>query len=416
MAHPNHMKDAKFPDFPREEYEGRWDRTRRILKAAGIDALLLSNQENLRYFAGFHEGAWCCKHFYFFMLLPADETIAPCLIFANLFQNLAKASWVKEAHYWPWPTEFYMSHETNAVPLIASVLDEKRLSDAVIGLEMGANMHHGLGAEHFDHLRAALSKSKIVNATNAIWEVRAIKSEAELDRLRRASAISCKGVKAGFEALKPGVSERQIASVMHEVMFAEGATETGLMCVYAGPRLMWADSTPSDYKIQKGDVIQFDGGCLYDGYWSDFKRMAAIGEPRPEQRRYFELATEGIEAALSVMKAGATSGQVFQAAFDVNDRAGHRAFSEWCLANGLRAIGHSIGLNIHEHPGLSYQSPLELKANMAFAVEPFITLNGHIPFQEAPEKYGLEDNVIVTSEGIEMMTREEYVTHELWIA
>ena len=144
--------------------------------------------------------------------------------------------------------------------------------------------------------------------------------------------------------------------------------------------------------------------------------MAAIGEPRPEQRRYFELATEGIEAALSVMKAGATSGQVFQAAFDVNDRAGHRAFSEWCLANGLRAIGHSIGLNIHEHPGLSYQSPLELKANMAFAVEPFITLNGHIPFQEAPEKYGLEDNVIVTPEGIEMMTREEYVTHELWIA
>ena len=53
---------------------------------------------------------------------------------------------------------------------------------------------------------------------------------------------------------------------------------------------------------------------------------------------------------------------------------------------------------------------------MAFAVEPFITLNGHIPFQEAPEKYGLEDNVIVTRDGVEMMTKEEYVTHELWIA
>src|SRR6476646_2379619 len=98
----DHMKQALFPDFPAEEYESRWSRTRRILKAEGIDALLLTNQENLRYFAGFHEGAWCCKHFYFFMLLPADETIAPCLIFANLFQNLAKASWVKEAHYWPW--------------------------------------------------------------------------------------------------------------------------------------------------------------------------------------------------------------------------------------------------------------------------------------------------------------------------
>lgn len=412
----DHMKQALFPDFPAEEYESRWSRTRRILKAAGIDALLLTNQENLRYFAGFHEGAWCCKHFYFFMLLPADETIAPCLIFANLFQNLAKASWVKEAHYWPWPAAFYMSHETNAVPLIVDVLKEKRLFDGVIGLEMGANMHHGLGAEHFDQLRQALSKARLVNATGPIWEVRATKSSGELERLRKASAISCKGVKAGFEALKVGVSEREIAGTMHEVMFGEGATETGLMCVYAGPRLMWADSTPSDYKIQKGDVIQFDGGCLYDGYWADFKRMAAIGEPRADQRRYFELAKQGIEAAISVMKAGVTSGEVFRAAFDVNDRAGHGDFNEWCLANGLRAIGHSIGLNIHEHPGLSYENPFVLQENMAFAVEPFITLNGHYPFDEAPEKYGLEDNLIVTRDGVEMMTKDEYVSHELWIA
>jgi Xaa-Pro aminopeptidase len=309
-----------------------------------------------------------------------------------------------------------MSHETNAVPLIAEVLKEKGLFDAAIGLEMGANMHHGLGAEHFDHLRQALSKARIMNATNAIWDVRALKSAAELERLRKASAISCKGVKAGFEALRPEVTEREIAGIMHEVMFGEGATETGLMCVYAGPRLMWADSTPSDYKIQKGDPIQFDGGCLYDGYWSDFKRMAAVGEPRPEQRRYFELAKEGLEAAIAVMKAGITSGEVFRAAFEVNDRAGHADFSNWCLENGLRAIGHSIGLNIHEHPGLSYENPLPLEQNMAFAVEPFITLNGHYPYHEAPEKYGLEDNLIVTKDGVEMMTKEEYVTHELWIA
>ena len=223
-------------------------------------------------------------------------------------------------------------------------------------------------------------------------------------------------MKAGFEALKPGVTEREIAGIMHEVMFAEGATESGLMCLYAGPRLMWADSTPSDYKIQKGDVIQFDGGCIYEGYWTDFKRMASIGEPRPEQRRYFELAKQGFEAAISVMKAGVTAGEVLQAAFEVNNRAGNSDFSSWCLENGLRAIGHSIGVNIHEHPGLSHQSSFVLEAGMAFAVEPFITLNGHYPFHEALEKYGLEDNVIVTEDGVEVMTREDYITHELWIA
>jgi Xaa-Pro aminopeptidase len=223
-------------------------------------------------------------------------------------------------------------------------------------------------------------------------------------------------VKAGFEALQPGVTEKEVARVMHEVMFSEGATETGLMCVYAGPRLMWADSTPSNYKLQKGDVVQFDGGCLYEGYWSDFKRMACIGDPRPDQRRHFELAREAIECALAVMKAGVPACEVFQAAFEVNNRAGYRDFSNWCLENGWSAIGHSIGLNIHEHPGLSAGNTANLEPNMAFAVEPYITLNGKYPFWDASEKYGLEDNLIVTADGIEMMTKEEYVTHDLWIA
>ena len=117
------------------------------------------------------------------------------------------------------------------------------------------------------------------------------------------------------------------------------------------------------------------------------------------------------------MRDGITSGEVFRTAFEVNDRAGHADFSTWCLENGLRAIGHSIGLNIHEHPGLSHESSQVLRENMTFAVEPFITLNGHHPFQEAKEKIGiLEDNLIVTKDGVEMMTKDEYITHELWIA
>src|SRR2546428_7296556 len=144
------MKEAMYPDFPRDEFDLRWRRSREAMKQAGIDALLLTNQENLRYFAGFHEGAWCCKHFYFFMVLPCDESLAPALIFANGFQHLQKASWVEEVHYWSWPKAFYMSHETNAVPLIAQVLREKKLFDGVLGLELGANMHPGIGAAHFD--------------------------------------------------------------------------------------------------------------------------------------------------------------------------------------------------------------------------------------------------------------------------
>ena len=410
------MKEAMFPDFPRQEYEARWQRSRQIMKAHGIDALLLTNQENLRYFAGFNQAAWCCNHFYFFMVLPCEESIPPSLIFANGFQHLAKASWVEEAYYWNWPKAFYMSHETNAVPLIADVLKQKKLADAVIGMELGANMHLHLGANHFDQLRQALPKARITDATGAIWNVRSIKSEREIERLRKACEISCKGAKAGFEQLQPGVTEREIARVIHTVMFEEGATETGLTCVYAGPRLMWADSTPSEYVLQKGDIVQFDGGCLFEGYWADFKRMASIGEPRPDQLQFFELAKEGLEAALAVMKPGVPCGEVLDVAFEVNNRAGHEDFSRWCLENGWSAIGHGIGLNIHEHPGLSAGNQLPLEVNMVLAVEPYITGGGVFPFWEAKEKYGLEDNVLMTENGIEILTKDEFVSHDLWIA
>lgn len=410
------MKEAMFPDFPRDEYEARWQRSRRAMKDRGIDALLLTNQENLRYFAGFNQGAWCCKHFYFLMILPRDESILPTLIFANGFQHLAKSSWVEEVHYWKWPKEFYMSHETNAVPLLVEVMKEKKLFDGVIGMELGANMHPGIGSSHFDQMRQALPKARIVDATDTIWKVRSIKSPREIVRLRRACEISCKGVRAAFEKLRPGVTEREVARIMRAVMHEEGATEAGLVCVYAGPRLMWADSTPSDYVLEKGDIVQFDGGCIYEGYWADFKRMASIGKPRPEQRNFFDLAKQGLEAALASMKPGALSRNVFDAATEVNNRAGYTEFSKWCLENGWRAIGHSIGLNIHEHPGLSFGNPQPLEVNMAFAVEPFITGGGKYPFWEAREKYGLEDNVVVIANGIEVLTDEELIAHDLWIA
>jgi Xaa-Pro aminopeptidase len=128
------------------------------------------------------------------------------------------------------------------------------------------------------------------------------------------------------------------------------------------------------------------------------------------------LAKEGIEAALAVMKPGALSGEVFEAAFEVNNHAGYGDFSKWCLDNGWSAIGHSIGLSIHEHPGLGYKNTQQLEVNMAFAVEPFITKDGKFPFWDATEKYGLEDNVVITNNGMEVLTKEEYVTHDLWIA
>lgn len=203
---------------------------------------------------------------------------------------------------------------------------------------------------------------------------------------------------------------------MTSVMCAEGASELRFNALYAGPRAMWADGMPTGYGLRQGDLVQFDGGCIYEGYWCDFKRMASVGAPRPDQRRFYELARQGLFAAIEAIRPGAPMSGPLQAAFAVNDAAGFSAFSKWCLANGWSAIGHCLGQNVHEHPGLSATNTALFRENMVLSVEPYITLDGVYPFWDASEKFGLEDVVVVTPDGVEILTAEADLTHELWIA
>jgi Xaa-Pro aminopeptidase len=154
---------------------------------------------------------------------------------------------------------------------------------------------------------------------------------------------------------------------------------------------------------------------VYEGYWCDFKRMACVGEPRPDQRRFYNLAKDGLFAAIKAIQPGVPFNAPLQAAFAVNDQAGFGAFSRWCLENGWSAIGHSLGLDIHELPGLSASNTALIQENMVLSVEPYITLNGVFPFWDANEKFGLEDVVVVTKDGVEILTSEDKITHELWI-
>jgi len=407
------MKRTLFPDFPVDEYTDRYARTQQALKAHGIDALFLTQRQNLRYFAGLRDGAWDADHFYFLTILPSEGT--PLLLVPTGFQNLVQQSWIEDVRYWPWAKAFYMATESNAVPLVLDVLKERGLDRGIIGMELGADIHMHMGRAHADAILHGLPHAKIVDATDLIWEVRSIKSPREINRMRKAAHISAQGVKAGFQALQPGMTEKQVMGIMTAVMCAEGASELHFNALYAGPRALWADGLPTDYVIQRGDLVQYDGGCIYEGYWCDFKRMAAVGEPRPQQRRFYELARQGLFAAIDAIKPGVPFNVPLRAAFEVNNAAGFSAFSEWCLANGWSAIGHNLGLGVHESPGLSATNSAPIKENMVLSVEPYITLDGAFPFWEASEKFGLEDVVLVTKDGAEILTDEESITHELWV-
>ena len=410
------MRTALYSDFPVDEYKQRYQRLRREMERRGMDAVLISNETNHRYFTGFTARVFSLYHYYFFALLPRDESLQPIFLCARGFDSICQTIWLPEIRFWDISPDFYMTKTSGGLGLIGKVIEEMGLAESAIGLEMSNDMHAHLGLEHFAELRDRTPGVSWVDSSDAIMEVRAVKSPAEIEKLRKAAQISAQAVKDGFESLVEGMTEWELTQKMTARLFELGATDVRFVTNYAGPRRMWADAMPTHYKIQKGDLIQFDGGCMVDGYWCDFKRMACMGEPSEADQHFYDIAREGHEQACAVVRAGARVCDVVEAAFDVNRKRGCGDFVDWCHSYGWQAIGHGLGLDVHERPGLAATSQRPLEANMVICVEPFVTLNGVSPFWEAEGKFGLEDVVLVTEDGHEVLTSESIVSHDLFVA
>jgi Xaa-Pro aminopeptidase len=385
----------------------------------GVDALLLTQYENVRYVSGLYEVGWIVPSYFYAVVLPRDENRPAALFVAEGYQILTQASWIQTVVRWDYPVGFYTGEVGAAlVESLAQWMQQQGLDQGCIATELGAHFRMGLSISAFDSLREALPDSRWRDCGPVMWPVRSVKSEEEIRRIREACRISCLGVRAGFKAMYVGASERELANVMSTRMHAEGSSKIGFLSLYAGPdRAMWADSDPRrDMVLQPGSLLQFDGGCTYDGYFCDFKRMASMGEPTAEQRKYYDLARASHEAAIAVVEPGVPTSEVYHTSQRVIEEAGLGDFVAWCQKMSWTSIGHNVGLEVHEMPGISINNHAPLKPNMVVAIEPFVWHGGHVPYWECTGKYGLEDIVLVTETGHEVLTSESLISHDLWVA
>jgi Xaa-Pro dipeptidase len=408
-----------FADCSRPEYERRLCRLREEMDRRNVDGLLLTRETNVRYVAAFYEVGWIVPAYFYMVFLPRDERLPPAIFCPEGDQIQTEASWIETVIRWDFPVGFYTGGVGQSlVEATVAWLSQLGLSQANVGAELGAHFRIGLSVECFDAIRAKLPQVHWVDCGDILWTVRSIKSGEEIRRLREACRISSLGVRDGFNALREGASERDIANVMAASMYAHGGSEIRFLSLYAGPeRALWADSIPRrEMTIQPGSLLQFDGGCTYDGYFADFKRLACLGEPTAEQRHYFEVVKRSQQAALDVAGPGVPYGALYEASQLVLREAGYGAFVDWCQQVGWSSIGHNVGLDIHEMPGISIDNEQRLSANMVLAIEPFLYHGGHFPLWEVTQKYGVEDMILITENGIEILTPETLISRDIWIA
>jgi Xaa-Pro dipeptidase len=408
-----------FADCSRQEFERRVRRLREEMERSGIDGLLLTQETNVRYASAFYEVGWIVPAFFYMVFIPRREKLPLAIFCPEGDQIQTQASWIETVIRWDFPVGFYTGKVGEALEdATAAWLEKLGLAQGRIATEMGAHFRMGLSIECFDGIRAALPSVKWSDCGETMWAARKIKSDEEVRRVRQAALISCHGVRAGFEAIREGASERDIANVMSSTMHAQGGSEIRFLSLYAGQeRALWADSIPRrEMVVRPGSLLQFDGGCTYDGYFCDFKRLACLSEPTADQRRFFGITKASEQAAIDAVAPGVTCGAVYEASQRVLREAGYGDFVDWCQKIGWSSIGHNVGLDIHEMPGISINSETLLETNMVLALEPFLYHSGSYPLWEVPNKYGLEDNVLVTAMGGEVLTPDSIVSRDIWVA
>ena len=408
-----------FADCTLEEHNRRIARLREEMDRQGVDALFLTQESNVRYATAMFDVAWVIPSYFYTALIPRDDKLPPALFVPNGGQIQTQASWFDTVVRWDFPPGFYMGKVGDSlIEAVSEWLTRLGLTKGRIATETSAHFRIGLSLEVFDALRSSVPEVIWSDCGAVVWPVRSIKSDEEIRRLRESVRISCESIKVGFEAIHDGMSERDLVNIIAAEMHLRGGSDIKFTSLYAGPdRALWADASPRrEMTIHPGSLIQFDGGCTYDGYYTDIKRFASLGEPSDDQRSFYDIARAAEQASIDSVKPGRSYGEVYEASQGAIRDAGYPQFVQESQRFRWTSIGHNIGLDLHEMPGIAKGNESGLQVNQVICIEPFFYHDGGFPIWTVSNKYGLEDQVLVTNDGHEVLSSDDFISRDIWVA
>ncbi|MCG0274970.1 MAG: Xaa-Pro peptidase family protein [Thermosediminibacteraceae bacterium] len=341
--------------------QGRINRLKQKLIEKGLDAVLVNKPENQYYLTGFDgEG---------FLAITTQRSI----LFTD-FRYVEQAK--KEAP------------ELEVIELETTIPPYKKCADELksMGLNKIAVESHYLTVKSYNELKSFLDGIEIVSTENIIEELRTTKDETELELIKKAQEITDKAFLHILDYIRPGVTEKDLALEIEYFVKKNGADGLAFeTIVVSGPRSSLPHGKPTFRKLQAGDFITIDFGAKFNHYCSDMTRTVFLGKPDKEKEKIYNIVLEAQKRALDYIKAGVSGKDVDREARDFIEKMG---FGE----NFGHALGHGVGLEIHEAPRLSKKGDNNLMPGMVVTVEPGIYI----------EDYGgvrIEDLVVVTEEG-----------------
>ncbi len=232
---------------------------------------------------------------------------------------------------------------------------------------------------------------ELVPRSGLVERLRAVKDEKELDAIRRACAITDRMYERLREVRFIGRTEREVSWDVTRLFHEEGGDGLAFESIVgAGPTGARPHARAGDRTIERSELVVIDAGCTVDGYASDYTRTFSTGPVDEQAREAYAVVLAAQETALDTIRAGLPAIEA--------DAAARKVVEDSQFAGMFgHGLGHGLGLDVHEEPRMSTETSDILAAGNVVTVEPGVYVEG---------KFGvrIEDDVVVTADGIENLT------------
>jgi Xaa-Pro dipeptidase len=361
--------------FSTEEFEGRVGRVRQAMAAQGIDVLLLHAPENIYYLTGYQTSGY-----FAYQVLAVTHEAEPVLLVRYLEKgNVWEYAWLEDARTW--------REGDDVVAETAALVSGASAARKTIGIEKASWF---LTAAVAEGLAGHLPNARLVDASTLVDRLRLVKSPAEIAYLRRAAAIAEEEQRAALAAIRPGVTEADVAAAVHYAGIKAGCEYTGLPHhIQAGYRARVGHANWSPKTMEPGESVRLElYGCV-ERYHATQIRTVVIGAPAEAVARTAAVILEAQDAALAAMRPGASSRDI-----DGLVRGPIRKIRP----DYYNRTGYSTGIGFP--PRTAEWQTLDFNGDSDWALRPGMTF--HI--LAGAHGVGFSETVLVTETGAERLT------------
>jgi Xaa-Pro aminopeptidase len=264
------------------------------------------------------------------------------------------------------------------------------LSDIKGAKSFGFESNH-LSYGNYARVKKQLNREvKLIPNDSYIQSLREIKDSDELNKIKKAVAITDKVFQYVITMIKPNITEKDLATEIDYQFMKRGEIAFPTIVAFAERGAM-PHAKPTGKKLKKGDVIIFDIGAKYENYCADMTRTVVLGKVSSKVKEIYNIVLTAQRIAQEAIEDGKLARDIDSIARDyIRDKGYGKYFGH--------GLGHGIGLVVHEMPSVSSKSDDVLKINQVYSVEPGIYL---------PNQFGvrIEDLVVTKPKGCEILTK-----------